>query len=88
MNLAWYDLVGLLGTLLILAAYFLLQVRRLSGTGVVYPTLNLFGAAGILVSLLGTFNLSVFLLEAAWILVSAYGIWQGWKTGQDPRRRA
>ncbi|MFC0679045.1 hypothetical protein ACFFGH_14470 [Lysobacter korlensis] len=75
MNLAWYDVVGLLGTLLILIAYFLLQARRLSGNGVAYPVLNLFGAAGVLVSLLGTFNLSVFLLETAWILVSAYGIW-------------
>ena len=87
MNLAWYDVVGLLGTLMILAAYFLLQVRRLSGTGVVYPTLNLFGAAGILVSLLGTFNLSVFLLEAAWILVSVYGIWQGLKSRREARDR-
>ncbi|GHA75274.1 CBU_0592 family membrane protein [Cognatilysobacter bugurensis] len=88
MNLAWYDVIGLLGTLLILAAYFLLQVRRIDGNGVLYPTLNLFGAAGILVSLLGTFNLSVFLLEAAWILVSAYGIWQGLKSRRETRDRA
>lgn len=76
MNLAWYDVVGLLGTLAILAAFFLLQAGRLSGTGLVYQLLNLFGAAGVLVSLYGTFNLSVFLLEAAWIAVSAYGIWR------------
>lgn len=80
MNLEWYDIVGLLGTLMILAAFFLLQARRLSGTGLPYQLLNLFGAAGVLVSLLGTFNLSVFLLEAAWILVSAYGIWQSLRT--------
>lgn len=85
MNLAWYDVVGLLGTLMILAAYFLLQARRLSGTGVAYPTLNLFGAAGVLVSLAGTFNLSVFLLEVAWILVSAYGIWQALKARRSAR---
>ena len=72
--LHWYDIVGLGGTLAILAAFFLLQSRRLSGTGLVYPLLNLVGAAGVLVSLLGTFNLSVFLLESAWIVVSVYGI--------------
>ena len=72
--LHWYDLVGLGGTLAILVAFFLLQSRRLSGTGLVYQLLNLFGAAGVLVSLLGTFNLSVFLLESAWVVVSAYGI--------------
>jgi paired small multidrug resistance pump len=76
MNLEWYDVVGLLGTLMILVAFLLLQARRLSGTGLPYQLLNLFGAAGVLVSLYGTFNLSVFLLECAWILVSAYGIWQ------------
>jgi hypothetical protein len=72
--LHWYDIVGLGGTLAILAGFFLLQTRRLSGTGITYQLLNLFGAAGILVSLLGTFNLSVFLLELAWVAVSAYGI--------------
>jgi hypothetical protein len=72
--LHWYDIVGLGGTLAILVAYFLLQSRRLSGTGLAYQLLNLVGAAGILVSLFGKFNLSVFLLELAWMLVSGYGI--------------
>ena len=72
--LHWYDVVGLGGTLSILLAFMLLQTRRLSGTGLVYQLLNLFGAAGILVSLFGTFNLSVFLLELAWVIVSLYGI--------------
>ncbi len=72
--LHWYDVVGLGGTLSILLAFVLLQTRRLSGTGLVYQLLNLLGAAGILVSLFGTFNLSVFLLELAWVIVSLYGI--------------
>ncbi|GAB2521755.1 CBU_0592 family membrane protein [Lysobacter humi (ex Lee et al. 2017)] len=75
--LAWYDIVGLGGTVAILLAYFLLQAGRLRGDGLVYQLLNLFGAAGVLVSLLGTFNLSVFLLELAWVAVSAYGIVRG-----------
>ncbi len=70
----WFDWVGMVGTAMILAAFWLLQARRLSGTGIVYQLLNLFGAAGVLVSLLGDFNISVFLLECAWVLVSAYGI--------------
>lgn len=74
MNLAWYDLVGLAGTLTILVAYFLLQSGRLQGNGLGYQLLNLFGAGGILVSLMGGFNLSVCLLEAAWMAVSLYGI--------------
>ena len=73
-ELAWYDGVGMLGTATILFGFFLLQAGRLQGTGLVYQLLNLFGAAGVLVSLLGTFNLSVFLLEVAWVGVSLYGI--------------
>ena len=74
MNLAWYDWVGMAGTLMVLGAFLLLQSGRLSGTGIAYQLLNLFGAGGVLVSLLGTFNVSVFLLELTWVLISGYGI--------------
>lgn len=74
MDMHWYDVVGLAGTLMILIAFFLQQIGKLSGTALSYQAMNLFGAAGILVSLLGAFNMAVFLLEAAWVLVSAYGI--------------
>jgi len=79
LDLAWYDWVGLLGTGMILAAFALLQAGKLSGTGLVYQLLNLFGALGVLASLLGTFNLPVFLLEGAWVAVSAYGIARSFK---------
>ncbi|MEO6154545.1 MAG: hypothetical protein ABIP16_02315 [Thermomonas sp.] len=74
LELGWSDWVGLLGTVTILLGFLLLQAGRLAGTGLVYQLINLFGAAGILVSLIGKFNLSVFLLEAAWMVVSLYGI--------------
>ena len=79
LELAWYDWVGLLGTVTILLGFFLLQAGRLAGTGLIYQLLNLFGAAGILVSLMGKFNLAVFLLEAAWMAVSLYGIVRSFK---------
>lgn len=74
MDFAWYDWVGIAGTLMILGGFFLLQAGRLVGNGLAYQLLNLFGAAGVLVSLVGTFNVSVFVLETAWIAVSLYGI--------------
>ena len=84
LELAWYDWVGLLGTVMILGGFTLLQAGKVSGTGLVYQLLNLFGALGILVSLLGTFNLSVFLLEAAWMAVSLYGIVRSFKAKSKP----
>ena len=74
LNLMWYDWVGIAGTLAVLVAFFLLQTGKLSGTGIVYQLLNLFGSGGVLVSLLGKFNVSVFVLEAVWMAISAYGI--------------
>lgn len=76
MNLEWYDWVGVAGTLMVLGAFFGLQAGRLQGNRLPYQLLNLFGAGGVLVSLLGKFNVSVFLLEAAWVAISAYGIWR------------
>ena len=79
MNLQWYDWIGILGTLMVLAAFFLLQARRLHGNGIVYQLLNLFGAGGVLVSLWDRFNPSVFVLELAWVAISAYGIARSFK---------
>ena len=74
LQLAWYDWIGLTGTLMVLLAFFLLQAGRLSGNGIAYQLLNLLGAACVLVSLLGAFNPAVFLMELTWVLISAYGI--------------
>jgi len=86
LQLAWYDWVGLIGTLLVLLAFFLLQAGRLVGNGIVYQLLNLFGAAGVLVSLLGTFNPAVFVLELTWVAISAYGIARSFAARKTTRR--
>ena len=83
MTLAWYDLAGLLGSAMVLLAFFLLQAGRLSGTGLVYQLLNLFGAGGVLLSLIGAFNPAVLVLEGTWVLVSAYGIARSLRARRD-----
>ena len=77
LNLQWFDLVGFAGVLLVLAAYFLLQTSRMRGDGVPYSLINAVGAAGILVPVwyAPQMNWSVLFIEAAWILISLYGIW-------------
>jgi hypothetical protein len=79
MSLHWYDWAGLLGVLMILLAYFLLQAGRLRGDALLFQLTNALGALGILISLLYAFNLSAFVMEAAWFAVSIYGIVRGWK---------
>jgi len=76
LQLYWYDIVGLCGTTSILLGFFLLQAGKLHGQRIIYQAMNLFGALAVLVSLIGKFNLPVFVLESAWSVISAYGIWQ------------
>jgi hypothetical protein len=81
LNLQWWDWVGLAGTVLILLGFFMLQVGKLHGQGIVFQLMNLLGALGVLVSLYGKFNLPVFLLEGTWALISGYGIVRGMRSG-------
>ncbi len=71
----WTVIVGLVGMIITLLAYFLLQAQKLHGNGLVYQLMNAVGALGVALSLLfGTFNLPAFLLEATWLAISIYGI--------------
>ena len=81
MELKWFDFVGFAGVLLVLLAYLALQTERLSGNGMVYSVLNLFGAAGILVPVVyaDQMNWSVLFIEVAWIAISLYGMWHAFK---------
>jgi hypothetical protein len=72
--MAWYDVSGGIGVVLIVAAYLLLQLERVSGNGLMYLTMNAVGAALILLSLLYEFNLSAFLMEVFWLAISLMGI--------------
>ena len=74
MDMQWYDWVGIAGTLMVLGAFYLLQAGKIHGNRLAFQLLNLVGAACVLVSLWSKFNLSVFVLELAWVAISAYGI--------------
>lgn len=77
MEYQWHDVVGNAGVALILSAYLLLQLGRLDGRGLTYSVLNAVGAGGILLSLTYDFNLSAFIVEAFWVLISLIGIVRG-----------
>jgi paired small multidrug resistance pump len=72
--MVWYDVSGTVGVVLIVAAYLLLQLERVSGNDLIYLTMNAVGAALILLSLLYEFNLSAFLIELFWLGISLLGI--------------
>ena len=75
MNYGPLDFVGNLGVLVLMVTYLLLQLNKLSN-GLAYSVLNALGASLIVISLLVNFNLSAFLIEVFWILISFVGIYR------------
>ena len=84
-NLSWFDLVGFFGVLLIVVAYVLLQLDKLPSSSPRYSLLNAGGALLILVSLIFAFNLSAFIVEAFWFLISLLGLWRSLVHRKDSR---
>jgi hypothetical protein len=74
MPIALYDLAGLVGAVLIMAAYFANQQRWLPSNDWRFPGANLVGSSLILVSLWFDWNLPSFVIELAWALVSILGV--------------
>ena len=70
------NLIGNIGVVCFLVAYFCLQKGWLSHNSGRYLLLNLIGSLLVIVSLLVYWNLPAFLLEAAWALISIYGIYK------------
>jgi len=74
MHYTWYDLAGNVGVSIIIGTYLMLQLGRLDSSGLAYSLLNAVGAALVVVSLTVDFNLSAFVVEVFWVLISAVGI--------------
>ena len=82
MNLFWYDWAGYIGVALVLLAFFLLQERKLQGSGLTYQLMNILGAIGVMLSLgFGNFNLAAFIMQVAWLLIGGYGAYTGLTDG-------
>ena len=73
MNYAWHDVLGIAGVALVLVSYLLVQMQKLGANTQSYTLSNALGACLILVSLTRDFNLSAFLIESSWLLISLYG---------------
>jgi hypothetical protein len=84
-HLTWFDLVGFIGVLLIIIAYLLLQLDKLPSSSPNYSLLNAAGALLIIVSLIFKFNLSAFVVEAFWLLISLFGLTKSFRSKRGAR---
>ena len=88
MNFHLFDLAGFIGVLLIVVAYLLLQLDKLLSSSPSYSLLNAAGAVLIMVSLVFKFNLSAFIVEAFWFLISLLGLWLSLISQKNSQRSA
>lgn len=80
MDYSFYDFLGNIGVLLILVMYLSLQTDKISSRSLIYSLLNALGALLILISLYFQFNLSAFIIEFFWLMISLYGLYKHFKS--------
>ncbi|MDF1796120.1 MAG: hypothetical protein P1U63_06240 [Coxiellaceae bacterium] len=68
------DIIGIIGVLMVLWAYVCIQINKLTRDDISFSLINLVGSIFIIVSLCHTMNLASFVIEIAWLIISAYGI--------------
>jgi hypothetical protein len=79
LDLFFYDFIGLLGSSFIIICYLLLQSNKISSDSLGFSLFNTLGSLLIIISLYFNFNLSSFIIELFWILISLFGVFKFYK---------
>ena len=69
-----HDAAGIIGSIVVIIAYFATQAGWLSASDPRFALANLAGAALIIASLMVDWNLAAFVMEVFWILISLFGL--------------
>lgn len=84
------NIVGIVGVILVLLTYFLLQVDRIKSESLSYSLMNMISSMLILYSFYYEWNLPAALVEISWLAISIFGVlkWvvQNKKTNLKMRR--
>ena len=71
---AIHDVAGVIGSVIVIVAYFATQAGWFSANDPRFAWANLAGAVLIIFSLLMDWNLAAFIMEIFWILISLFGL--------------
>ncbi len=77
------DILGNVGVVCFLLAYFLLQKEVVAHNQMSYLLLNLAGSLLLIFSLSINWNLPAFILETCWALISIWGIYKSSKKNNE-----
>jgi len=78
-NFDVFQIIGFIGMVFIIYAYFLLQIGKYDSKSLEFQYINLVGAILLLISLCVHFNLGSFIIEVFWIIITLYGIYKHYK---------
>ena len=73
------DIIGLIGVVLLISTYALLQFDRIDPKGFWYSFNNMIVAILVTVSLLYNWNLASMVIEVFWFSLSVYGVYKFYK---------
>lgn len=68
------NIIGTIGTILIVLAYTLLQLEKMASSSLAYSLINFIGSLFLIYSLLFNWNFPSVLIEVFWLLISAIGL--------------
>ena len=68
--------IGIVAGILFVVAFGLLNFGVLKAESPIYPPLNLLGALGFTYTAISPFNPGLFIVEAVWAIVAAWGIYK------------
>ena len=71
---ALHDIAGVIGSVIIILAYFATQAGWFAANDPRFAWGNLIGAVLIIYTLMIDWNLAAFVIEVFWILISVYGL--------------
>jgi predicted membrane protein len=83
MQLSLIDLIGILGVIIIIIGYMLLQLEKIDAKDLSFSILNTLGALLIIISLLYAWNLPSFIMEFTWMMISLYGIFKYFRKNKE-----
>lgn len=68
--------VGIVGVIVVLLSYILLQLQHIDPYSFLYSCMNLMGSVMVLFSLYYEWNLSAVIIEVVWSFISLYGMYR------------
>jgi hypothetical protein len=82
------DVVGWLGVVVLLLAYWMVSTKRMEGSGIAFQLLNIAGAAALIVNSLYYGALPSVGVNVAWIAIGSYALVRAIWGRREPQPRS